>query len=778
VPDAPAIDAPLVPPTPPDIPWLASGAPPIAPPVLTPCEAGWRQVPGIDGAPAHCDPYPDTGARTDCAPGEAHFPGEPSCARIGPACPADGWPAGTASLHVRAGSPSGGDGSRAAPFATIGEALAVGAAGTVIAIATGTYDEVLDVTAGVTLRGACVESTILTSSAPSDAAPVVRVAAPDVRAESLSIVSPERPGILVDGIGGPSSLTATGIEVSGPRSFGIRALGARATIAIDRAVVGDVRVRASDGLRGIALLAADGARAQWSRVIIHDASTAGAVVDDPGTFASLTASVIRDVSQVGGFAHGIEVSNGASLELDGVLVERVSIVGIHANAGGAQFVARDVVVREASQGIALSRSSRGTLSRAYLEGCTVDGIHLHEGTDRLDASDVVVQGPTQAGVQLLRREDGTGRVGTLALRRAWIGLTHDAITVSEASLVAADVVVHGATYALHATLQSDATVDRFLAERTTTGFDVQWTSAVVLTDVAVRGVFAPPPEPRTQAAGLSLADASSATVRRCLVEAVEFQGMGAADPGTTLDVADCVVRQLRPNGAGTGGRGISAEGGARVLLARTHIEGAFESGLFSNGLWHARDPEADGGISLMDLPDGSMTVVEARDLSVIDTHSVPGGKLPGSFGVGVGAQSSARIQLERARIERSRTAGLWVYDGAWLDGADVIVESSDVAECGDTCPFFTGGLGAAAYSAGARLSLTRFSIDESALCGVLVSEGGEVDITSGDVARAPIGACVQVPGYDVLRLARDVRYRDVGVSLQATSYSLPDELDR
>src|SRR5688572_8766407 len=52
---------------------------------LTPCAAGWRELP--DGT---CDPWPAGGAAT-CPAGEAHFPGEPGCAPVGAACPAGAW---------------------------------------------------------------------------------------------------------------------------------------------------------------------------------------------------------------------------------------------------------------------------------------------------------------------------------------------------------------------------------------------------------------------------------------------------------------------------------------------------------------------------------------------------------------------------------------------------------------------------------------------------------------------------------------------------------------
>ena len=62
---------------------------PPAPPVLTPCPPSWRTVTSANGIET-CDPYPESGYRTDCAFDEAHWPGTPGCTRVGTACPADG----------------------------------------------------------------------------------------------------------------------------------------------------------------------------------------------------------------------------------------------------------------------------------------------------------------------------------------------------------------------------------------------------------------------------------------------------------------------------------------------------------------------------------------------------------------------------------------------------------------------------------------------------------------------------------------------------------------
>src|SRR5688572_23985056 len=55
-----------------------------APPVLTPCPAGWGEV--TIGGVVVCDPTP--GGPVECDAGEARFPGTAACAPVGRACPA------------------------------------------------------------------------------------------------------------------------------------------------------------------------------------------------------------------------------------------------------------------------------------------------------------------------------------------------------------------------------------------------------------------------------------------------------------------------------------------------------------------------------------------------------------------------------------------------------------------------------------------------------------------------------------------------------------------
>jgi hypothetical protein len=64
-------------------------------------------------------------------------------------------------------------------------------------------------------------------------------------------------------------------------------------------------------------------------------------------------------------------------------------------------------------------------------------------------------------------------------------------------------------------------------------------------------------------------------------------------------------------------------------------------------------------------------------------------------------------------------------------------------------------------------------VRDNALAGVHIVDG-EVDLHDGEVARNPIGANVQAPGFDLARLQDRVRYVDNGEALSTSVLPVPD----
>jgi hypothetical protein len=428
-----------------------AGTPAPLPPLLTPCPTGWREVADAHGQ-VTCDPFPETGYRTDCAFDEAHFPGTPTCARIGTACATDGWPSDLPLdrpiVYVDDDATPGGDGSsHATAFASIGAATAAAPADAIIAVASGRYDEPVSITGSRTLWGACVDGTRLVASTPSPTLSVLALAGSG-SARNLSIDTPERVGLLLEGTasalddvvitaarrmaiyarsgtttarnlvvrdtrGDVDGTFGHGIEVrpgahvvlesallERNREHALSVAGAGATLdARDLAVMNTLPDQNYGGY-GYGIALAEGSHAALDRVIIGASREAGLFVADVGTTAEAHDLVVRDTEsqQADGTAgDGIVVQSGGALVLSRALLERNRYHGMI--VGGSTVDASDVVIRdtraetatlEGGRGIAAQSSAHVALARALLDRNQQAGLSAHLGAI-VEAHDVVIR---------------------------------------------------------------------------------------------------------------------------------------------------------------------------------------------------------------------------------------------------------------------------------------------------------------------------------------------------------------------------------------------------
>lgn len=215
-----------------------------------------------------------------------------------------------------------------------------------------------------------------------------------------------------------------------------------------------------------------------------------------------------------------------------------------------------------------------------------------------------------------------------------------------------------------------------------------------------------------------------------------------------IRATDLVVRDTRPRSDGGFGRAVEAANGAHVELLRAVLARSREVALLA----------ARGG-----------AILEARHVVVRDTE----GRDDGLLGFGAWAELGARLVLERVSIDGSRTAGLGAYD-AEIVATELLVDRTTAAACAETtCADVSGGFGLVAHG-GATIDVAGFHVRDSAVCGVVVGDGAtSIDLASGVIERAPVGACLQQSGYDTARLRRDVQYREVGVPREPRSTNCP-----
>lgn len=376
-----------------------SSASTVAPPALTPCPTGWREV--INGDVTTCDPWPEPGRASCTASDEAHFPGESGCTRVGAACPvgnfADDLPATGTVLYVLAGAPAGGDGTRARPFARIADAMALATPATVVALGRGAYDEPVTLRASVTLWGACVARTTVRSTAMADSAGVIEAEGDDGAVRNLRIGVSLRSGVRVVGhritledvvvertmhagvvalVGSqidarslvvrdtlPSAVgeLAMGLDVEAGASvnvtrgafernlgIGVLADGSRAALHLEDVAIDDTQSRAGGDL-GRGLYVRNGAHAEALRIAVERSREVGVYAANSGTTASLVDAVVRDTrtrASDGAAGHGLDVLFGAEASVRRATLERNHAVGVLMHGADTHARFEDVVIRD------------------------------------------------------------------------------------------------------------------------------------------------------------------------------------------------------------------------------------------------------------------------------------------------------------------------------------------------------------------------------------------------------------------------------------------------
>ncbi len=367
----------------PDIPWLATGIPPIA---LTPCPEGWREVTGRDVT--ECDPYPEGGPEA-CGAGEAHFPGEPGCRSIGEACPAGDYaatlPTSGTVIYVKATAGAGGAGTLASPYAQLSEvAWDTLAAGTTVALGKGRYPGHVRLQPGVQVKGACVQETVLTGDpGTTNGVVILTSAGAPATLDNLTISGPPQHAVQAEW---GSTLMVTSVLIERARRFSVVAVNADSSITLTDTVIRDTLVDPGDGLGGEGIHAQSGGRVEANRLIVDGTGSVGIFVIHAGTLVTLQDSVIRDsVSE-----SAIAAIRGARLEAARTLVEGYAAFGVLVAHQNTVATLTDVVIRSPNEGV-INGDFRG-------------GIHASMGA-RIEATRIVVAHTRGAGVTA--ENDGT-----------------------------------------------------------------------------------------------------------------------------------------------------------------------------------------------------------------------------------------------------------------------------------------------------------------------------------------------------------------------------------
>ncbi len=602
---------------------------PPAPAMLTPCPPGAVEM-VRDGAPTECWPITEPA----CADGEVRLFGDAECGPVGGPCEGD-FPPGPASgaVYVRAGS-TGGDGSEASPFATIGQALAAAGRGATVLVGRGTYEELLFVSRDVDIRGLCPAETILTTTLPDTINGVLNVTGATVTVSGLSVRGAPRGGIVATT---RANATLRDVVVDDVAVFGVY-VDLESTASIDELVVTGVADTA-DGQFGDGLVVDTAATATASRVLIERTHTTA-----------------------------INVLGAASLTIDG-------------------FVARDIEPNGAGiGGRALSVKAMGTVSASHVftERAHETAVEVRDEGTSATLADLVLD-DTRLGADGQHGRALDVLPGTdVSLRRMLVrGAGDSAILLRDANVEMQDVVVRevrggadGAFGRFLELLEGGSLIARRVhfedAKDIGLSFADEGTNATI-EDLVIMGVQGRVSD-GAFGRGLNAQLGAAVEAHRVVVRGVRNTGVfidGASLTGEDLDVSEVTTSDDTHHG-----RGMNLQFAAQVTLARTRITDAFDLGLFAGG---------------------TGTTAHLSDLTIrrITAPRCPSGETcDGQIGgIGLGAYEGAVVEVDGIDQGDAALCGLHVADAAQLDihggwirnnliGACIQIDGYDVSRVG------------------------------------------------------------------------------------------------
>ena len=443
------------------------------------------------------------------------------------ACPAGDFasdlPPDASVLFVRANA-TGGDGTRERPLGSIRDAIVRASPGTVIALARGTYTEVVDPYAGLAIRGACAAETRIAPATAADGA--VKLLERGVALSDVTIAPASGPGLRL-----VQDPTVERVVVEGAQGFAI-AVGRGASATLRDVVVRNTTVAAGGGF-GRGLDADDGATVTIERALFESNASGAVLSAGAGTVVTIADATFRDNGRDLADARQLGAQDGARIEVRRALFDANWGAGLTALGTDATVVLEDVVMRgfrsmpsgpSAGIGVA-NEAARIEARRTRFEGAEGFGIAaLDRSTVVLE--DVVVRdlvrGERQLGVAL-----GVAAGSSLDASRVYLEGTGGAALMSQG----ADVSVR----------LSDVTVAR-------TG------------EVPASDIF-----------GLAFGEGTEAVLERVNVSRTTSAAILVAGASTRLDASDLSVADTGARPDGTFGRAIEVQMGASATVRRARL---------------------------------------------------------------------------------------------------------------------------------------------------------------------------------------------------------------
>lgn len=780
-----------------------------------------------------CEPYvtddPDT-----CAAGQAHFVGTAGCQPVGDPCPVgDVWPttipSGATVIYVNANVIVPGLGNtRIGAYRRIESALARATSGTVVAVATGTYDEVLTIPDGVTVLGACAAQTVIQPTTQGDRTDVfdgvVRAAVASTGTLKNVSVAPSFTLVGLAASGG-RNLVLRGVAVSNAYRAGIYAQGG-GRVDADGLTVDSTRA-GTDGFDGAALVA-DMSTVAITRGMLLRSKVSGAFISG-GTVTLQDVAVRGTQPQVSNSAggEGLRLESGAQATVSRSLFDSNRSSGIAAIDPGVRVVLTDSVVRRTTTnelpidgfGLFVGPGARAEASRSTFDRNQSVAIIAAGANAQLSLTDVAVTATASLASGQYGRGLDVELGGTAELLRVLVdGNRDNGVFVSDAntSLVATDLTITrtergmasiDGVGALQVRNGASATVTRAtLAFNREGGLQaVDSDTLVSITDLVVRDADC---GPSVLGNGVDVGDGARLTLARASIVRSQHVGLFASGAGTQVTATDLHVLGTRPADTGERGWGLRAQDGANVRVERGVVNDSRELSVFARDMGTgvvlvdtaiartSASTSGSGGYGIVAFNGAQLTlergtVAQSHDIAVLASDPRTSVGLTdvrvsqtqptssGTRGWGAAAQLNASLSMTRVELEESTDLGVLAF-GAPLTLQDVLVSGVVKRPClaSGSCPSsatWESGMGLASVN-GSQVTASSFQVESAARCGVLNAPGTSgltPSFTSAAVYRSEIGFCQQASNGPAVPSGL---YLDPGtnsVPSQRSSYATP-----
>ncbi len=478
---------------------------------------------------------------------------------------------------------------------------------------------------------------------------------------------------------------------------------------------------------------------------------------------------LRDLRLAAPAGVGIQAREGARVRLDGIWLGGVT-QGIRSR--DSTIEARDVVARD----VADAFFGPGVAFECTLGACSFEDVTIYAATTGLLSIDSNVDAVRFAVVLDPERPISDGRAidlssGRASMREIAIRGADRAITVTFAEVALTDLYVTSPRRdsAIAVGSGGDVTITRASLHAPRGVGVLMYDGVATLRDVLVTGAISPPPGLDTSAVVTAL-QSHTLTVERVAVVASrgsvfslqseasatghDFHVEGAqgslddnfgigivAGEGATLDLD-------RVHVASCDAAAVLLDEGAQVDLSSLVVEdtgvGAERSvaiqltGGARLGLDRAR---IERSRTIAIAVAGQGTRVHGADVAIRD---VLPSERDGQYGRAIDVAGSAELDLERVHIERVHDHGVLASGGGMITLRDLVIDSVEPRACtADDCVRHPAGIGIAVHAA--SLDLARIDVRHAALCGIHVGDDATITLREGRIADCMVGVCARSP---------------------------------